>query len=165
VGAIDRGEGLTLREAAAALGLSVGTVRGHIRAGRLAAEQQAGKYGPEYRIRPAVLTAFAAERLGLKLDAAALRRPRQGATGQTLSDDSRELYERLLVATEEATRFKALAEVSESARQAAATEYGATVAELTHERDTARAEAEAHAAELERLRGRGFFARVFGGNG
>jgi multidrug efflux pump subunit AcrA (membrane-fusion protein) len=172
-------EGLTLREAAAALGLSVGTVRAHIRAGRLGAGQEVGKYGPEYRIRPAVLTAFAADRLGLTLDPAALRHSRQGASGVALSDDSRELYERLLTVTEEATRYKALVQVSESTREAAEREYQAQLAELQHERTlaadraeaaeaealAAQAKAEEAAAELERLRSRGFFARVFGGNG
>ena len=68
----DKAADLTLRETAAALGLSVGTVRAHVKAGRLAASQAVGKYGPEYRLRPAVVTAFAADRYGLELDAADL---------------------------------------------------------------------------------------------
>ena len=171
MGAIDRGEGLTLREAAAARGLSMGTVRGHIRAGRLAAVQSVGKFGPEWRIRPAVLAAFAADRLGLTLDAAALRRPQQGQGGQALGGDTRELYERLLTATEEATRYRALAAASEDARAAAEREHAATVAELRHERDAARekaeaaqAEAAAAAADLARQRSRGFWGRLFGGS-
>ena len=50
----DKAADLTLRETAAALGLSVGTVRAHIRAGRLHATQVVAKHGPEYRLRPAV---------------------------------------------------------------------------------------------------------------
>jgi len=164
VGAIDRGEGLTLREAAAALGLSMGTVRGHIRAGRLAAVQSVGKYGPEWRIRPAVLAAFAAERLGLTLDAAALRRPQQGQGGQPLGADTRELYERLLAVTEEATRYRALAAASEEARTAAEREAQTRIAELRSERDAERAKAEEAAADLARLRARGFWGRLFGGS-
>lgn len=176
---VNGSEGLTLREAAAALGLSVGTVRGHIRAGRLKAGREVGKYGPEYRIRPAVLTAFAAERLGLALDPAALRHGQQGSPRVALSDESRELYERLLAATEEATRYKALAQVSESTREASEREYQAQLAELRQEctlsadralaaeaeAEAAQAQAAEAAAELERLRSRGFFARLFGGNG
>jgi hypothetical protein len=182
MGATDRGEGLTLREAAAAVGLSMGTLRGHIREGRLAAEQVTGKYGPEYRIRPAVLAAFAAERLGKTLDAATLRRPRTGVDGAPMAADARELYERLLSATEEATRYKALAAASDEARELAATDYAAAVAELAATRqraeaalaDAAAAQAQAEAereraerteAELERLRARGFWARLFGGAG
>ena len=68
----DKAADLTLRETAAALGLSVGTVRAHVKAGRLAASQAVGKYGPEYRLCPAVVAAFAADRYGLELDAADL---------------------------------------------------------------------------------------------
>ncbi len=50
-----REQDLTLREAAAAVGLSVGTIRAHIRAGRLTPPQVTGKWGPEYRIPPAML--------------------------------------------------------------------------------------------------------------
>ncbi|HEX7126912.1 MAG TPA: hypothetical protein VF406_14230 [Thermodesulfobacteriota bacterium] len=41
---------LTLHDAAAAVGLSVPTLRRHIRSGRLRAERIRGKYGPEYRV-------------------------------------------------------------------------------------------------------------------
>ena len=167
-----REQDLTLREAAAAVGLSVGTIRAHIRAGRLAAPQVIGKWGPEYRIPPAVLADFARERLGQTLEPATLRRARQGVGAEPMAADVRELYERLLSVTEEATRYKALAEVSESAREAADRDYQAMLAELRYERDAERdkaaaeqAKAEEAAAELERLRGRGFFGRVFGGNG
>ena len=77
----DKAADLTLRETAAALGLSVGTVRAHIRAGRLHATQVVAKHGPEYRLRPAVVAAFGAERLGLELDAAALGKPAPSAAG------------------------------------------------------------------------------------
>lgn len=174
-----REDDLTLREAAAAVGLSVGTIRAHIRAGRLTPPQVTGKYGPEYRIPPAMLADFAHTRLGLELEPATLRRARQGIGAQPMAADARELYERLLTATEEATRYKALAEVSESAREAAERDYQAMLAELRYERDAereraaaAQAAAEAEqakaaeaAAELERLRARGFWARVFGSNG
>jgi hypothetical protein len=61
---------LTLHDAAAAIGLSVATLRRHIRSGRLRAERIRGKYGPEYRIAPRALTA-----LGLPLQLP-LPRPR-----------------------------------------------------------------------------------------
>lgn len=49
---------LTLPEAAAAVGLSVKTLRRHISRGRLRAERVRGKYGEEYRIKPAALAAL-----------------------------------------------------------------------------------------------------------
>lgn len=143
---------LTLREAAAALGLSVGTVRAHVKAGRLAATQSVGRYGPEFRLRPAVVAAFAAERYGLELDADALGKPAE--TGAP-SEDVRELYERLLAATEEATRYKALTAANEE-------HYREEVARLHAERDAAQAKADEAAAELARLKSRGFWARLFG---
>lgn len=149
---------LTLRETAAALGLSVGTVRAHVKAGRLKATKTAGKYGDEFRLRPAVVAAFAAERYGLELDADALGKGPQGQAGAPMAEDVRELYERLLAATEEATRYKAL-------NAADADHYGAELARLQAERDAAQAKADAAAVELERLKSRGFWARVFGGNG
>ena len=101
----DKAADLTLRETAAALGLSVGTVRAHVKAGRLAASTVTRKYGPQFVLRPAVVAAFGAERYGLELDAAALSK---GPAGVGMGEDTRELYERLLRATEEATRYKAL---------------------------------------------------------
>jgi hypothetical protein len=81
----------------------------------------------------------------------------------------RELYERLLAATAEATRYKALAEYSESSKAEAERQYQAMIAALQHERDAAqeaaaaeRAKAEELAAELARLRGRGLWGRLFG---
>jgi hypothetical protein len=147
---------LTLREAAAALGVSIGTMRGHIRAGRLMATKSAGKYGEQYVLRPAVVAAFGAERYGFEIDVDALGKPQQGSAGEPLGDDVRELYERLLTATEEATRYKALSGAADD-------HYREELARLQHERDTAQAKAEETAAELARLKSRGFWARLFGG--
>ena len=133
----DKAADLTLRETAAALGLSVGTIRAHVRAGRLAATQVVAKHGPEYRLRPAVVAAFGAERLGLELDADALGKP---APPVTAGEDVRELYERLLVATEEATRYRALSAAGDE-------HHAEEVARLQAERDAARADL---AAELAR---------------
>jgi len=165
----DASADLTLRDAAKALGLSMGTVRAYVKAGKLAATQAAGKWGPEYRLRPAVVAAYAAEHLGLELDAGALARGAKGQAGEALAEDVRELYERLLVASGEATRYKALAEQTESTKAEAERQYQDMLAELRHERDAAQAEADAAqakaeetAAALARLRSRGFWGRVFG---
>ncbi len=147
---------LTLREAAAALGLSVGTVRQHVKAGRLVASQSVGKYGSEYRLKSSVVAAFAAERYGLELDAAALGKGAQGPAGEPMAADMRELYERLLQANEEATRYKALSAAADD-------HYRDEVARLQTERDAAQTKAEEIAAELARLQARGFWARLFGG--
>ena len=44
------GQGLTIAEAAEALGLSQRTVRRHIKSGKIKAELMPGQYGIEYRI-------------------------------------------------------------------------------------------------------------------
>jgi predicted transcriptional regulator len=155
MGARDKAADLTLRETAAALGLSVGTVRAHVKAGRLAASTVAGKYGPQFVLRPAVVAAYGAEHLGLELDADALGKGSQGQEGVPMAEDVRELYERLLSVTEEATRYKAL-------NAAADDHYRDELARLQHERDAAQAKAEETAAELARIQGRGFWARLFG---
>jgi predicted transcriptional regulator len=151
VAARDKAADLTLRETAAALGLSVGTIRAHIRAGRLHATQVVAKHGPEYRLRPAVVAAFGAERLGLELDADALGKPPPPAA---VGEDVRELYERLLQATEEATRYKALSAAGDE-------HHREEVARLQHERDAAQVKAEEAAAELARLKSRGRWARFW----
>ena len=75
-------ESLSIRDAANATGLSMGTIRSHVKAGHLKATKTPGKYGDEYRIRPAVLAAFAAERLHMEIDVDALRAS-QGSADQT----------------------------------------------------------------------------------
>jgi len=168
----DASADLTLREAAKALGLSVATVRTYVKAGKLQASTFAGKYGPEYRLRPAVVAAYAREHLGLELDADTLAKAAKGQAGEPLSAEMRELYERLLAVTAEATRYKALAEYSESSKAEAERQYQAMIAALQHERDAAqeaaaaeRAKAEELASELARVKARGFWARLFGGAG
>lgn len=166
-------DSLSLRDAAAALGLSMATVRSYVKAGRLKATKERGKFGAEYRIRPAVLSAFAAEALGLEVDLDALRAP-QGSPGQTTgspaeaSEDVVALYERLVTATEEAARFKAIAEISESTKREAEEAYQAMLAAVRAERDTAQAKADAAAqeaaeaaAELAKLRSRGWWSRLW----
>ena len=142
--------GLTLRGVASSLGLSVGVVRSHVKAGRLAASRAAGAHGPEYRVCPAVMTAFAAER------------PELGAAPgndlhvpTTVADpEIHELRLRLQVALDEAERCKSL-----SAAQAE--HHRVEVARLQQERDAALLRANQAAAELEHLRRRGFLGRLF----
>jgi hypothetical protein len=175
----DASADLSLRDAAKALGLSAGTVRAYVKAGKLQAATVTGKFGPEYRLRPAVVADYGRRYLGLDLDADALARGTKGQAGAAVDEDVRQLYERLLTATAEATRYKALAELTESTKAEAERHYQAMIAELQHERDAAqekadaaeeaaageRAKAEEVAAELARVKSRGFLARVFGGAG
>jgi hypothetical protein len=153
--------GLTLRGVAAALGLSVSAVRGHVRVDRLAASQVQGKRGPEYRVCPAVVTAFAAERS--ELGPAARGNGSQEIAGASApsaapspSDDVRELQERLKAVTDEVARCKALG-------AAAAEHYRDELTRLQDERDAALVQANAVTAELEHLRRRGLLGRLFGG--
>ena len=156
-------ETVGLTEAARALGVSKQTIRNHLQAGHLKGTKRAGTYGTEWRFRPAVLAAFAAEHYGRELaPPAPVLAPTLGPKPlATLSADVRELYERLVAATAEASRYKALCEVTESTKAEDAAHFAAGVARLTQEAEAAKAEAAEAAAELERLRSRGPLARLF----
>jgi hypothetical protein len=77
----------------------------------------------------------------------------------------RDLYERIGDLREELARFKTIAEQSESTKAEAERHYQALLAEIAQERDTAAQEATEAAAEVARLKARGFWGRVFGGAG
>jgi hypothetical protein len=129
--------GLRLSEAATLLELSPSTLRRYVKSGKLKASQAHGKYGAEYRIRPAVLKAFALETLHLDLrdeeleGVEALSHSR--ATPPPLAGYT-ELYERLIELTAEASRLKALSEVSESTLRAQEEDYKKQIGELLMEK-------------------------------
>ena len=158
--------GLTLRGVAAALGLSVGAVRGHVRADRLAALQVQGKRGPEYRVCPAVVSTFAAERSALTgaarhdelqaMPGGDAHGAAQSLAGAPTSEELRELHERLKEVTDEVARCRALG-------AAAADHYRDELTRLQDERDAALLRANALTAELEHLRSRGLLSRFFKG--
>jgi len=129
--------GLRLSEAATLLELSPSTLRRYVKTGKLKASQAPGKYGSEYRIRPAVLQAFALETLNLNLSLEDL----EGVKALSHTQDTppplagyTELYERLIELTAEATRYKALSEVSESTLRSAEESYKTQIAELLMEK-------------------------------
>lgn len=90
-----------------------------------------------------------------------------------------ELRERMEATLEDLGKYRALVEAAEHADKRVEGILGERIAELQHERDTAqekaaaaeeaaaaeRAKAEEAAAELARVKSRGFFARLFGGAG
>jgi excisionase family DNA binding protein len=129
--------GLRLSEAAALLELSPSTLRRYVKAGKLKASQSPGKYGSEYRIRPAILQAFALETLNLNFSLEDLEGVKALSHTQATPPPPvayTELYERLIDLTAEATRYKALSEVSESTLRAQEEEYKAQIAELLMEK-------------------------------
>jgi len=129
--------GLRLSEAATLLGLSPSTLRRYVKTGKLKASRAPGKYGAEYRIRPAVLQAFALETLNLTLRLEDLEGvevlPHAQATPPPPAAYT-ELYERLIELTAEATRYKALSEVSDSTLRSAEESYKTQIAELLMEK-------------------------------
>jgi excisionase family DNA binding protein len=158
---------LRLAEAATLLDLSRSTLRHHVKAGTLKATRAPGKYGEEYRIRPAVLKVFALETFGISLEdsdfealpmaegVTTISKP--SAIVSPLAESERGLYERLIAATEEATRYKALCEVSESTRREAAeaeAQYKDQIAELLQEKVALQ-------ERLEALEARGLWGRLF----
>jgi excisionase family DNA binding protein len=155
---------ISLAEAAALCRLSPSTLRRYVKAGKLKASRVRGRYGEEYRIRPAVLKVFALEVLGLTLAAEDM----EGLEGVDYTHPEQpypglvELYERLLEATAEATRYKALCEVSEGTHREAEEDYKAQLAALMAERAALADEKAALQERLEALEHRGFWARLFG---
>lgn len=129
--------GLRLTEAAALLELSPSTLRRYVKAGKLKASLYSGKYGSEYRIRPSVLKTFTLQTLKRELRDEELEEvevlSHSRATPPPLAG-SAELYERLIELTAEATRYKALCEVSESTLRSAEEDYKKQIAELLLEK-------------------------------
>lgn len=90
--------------------------------------------------------------------------------GQDVSTPTIDLYERLLQATEEATKYRVLCEVAESSRQQAEEDYRRQIAELLSEKrgledqlQVEQAERIATEQRLQAERSRGFWSRLFGG--
>jgi len=150
--------GLRLTEASALLEVSPSTLRRYVKAGKLKASQITGKYGPEYRIRPAVLKAFALETLDLNLRDEDL----EGVESSSHRPDTpppppayTALYERLIELTGEVERYRALSEVSDSSLRAAEADFQEQVGRLTQEN-------KALEERLAALEGRGLWARIRG---
>lgn len=163
----NRPEVVGVPAAARLLGVSPQAVRGHLRSGALKASKRRGTFGETWYFRPAVLAAFAAEHYGRTIDEEALDRATASKPQQPTEPASEALldvYERLIVACEEAARYRALCEVAESTKAEAQAAFAADVARLTQERDAALAELERLReleAERERARARGFWRRHF----
>lgn len=90
--------------------------------------------------------------------------------GQDVSTPTIDLYERLLQATEEATKYRVLCEVAESSRQQEEEDYRRQIAELLSEKRSLEDQLQAEQAEriateqrLQAERSRGFWSRLFGG--
>src|SRR5674476_911203 len=109
----------TLAEVAALLELAPSTLRRYVKAGKLKATRAPGKYGEEYRIKPTVLKVFALETFSIVLEDADLEEalaiaegvqtlPKSSAIPSPMPETERELWERLLAASNEAERYKAL---------------------------------------------------------
>lgn len=166
------GDRLSLREAADAMNVTPGTIRSYIRTGKLKAVQVPSKYGPAYEIRSSVLKAFAATK-GIEIDVAkAPETPPGQAMGTPVPAEVAELQHRLDMALAEVNTYKQLTEKAGEASAHVESLLNDRIAELRTERDTAVAKAEAAAqeateaaAELAKLRSRGWWARTFGGRG
>lgn len=159
---------LSLAAAAKASGISQVTLRKHLKAGRLPATKAgSGPHGATWAIDPAELAAFVGARYGTPIDLKGLPAdtpqalPRDRVNTETATDLRRRLDETL----EELGRYKALAAAAQDTNERVEAGLKERLAELQHERDAAQAKAEEAAAELARLRSRGFWARLFGGAG
>jgi excisionase family DNA binding protein len=160
------GRRLSLREAADAMSVTPGTIRSYIRSGKLKAVQVPSKFGPSYEIRASVLKAYAATR-GLEIDVerAVETAPEASAGVTPVAAEVAELQHRLDLALAEVTTYKALTEKAGEASAHVEELLKERIAELHEERDRAQEKVDELAAEVTRLKSRGFWARVFGGAG
>ena len=118
---------LELRTAARFLGISPEALRKRIQRGKVKAYKEDGRW---------LVVLDSPDKVSRGVRTVPVDR-----AGQTEAAHLSDLYERLITATEEATRYKALCEVSESTRRETEEHYRAQIAEL-----------QAHVNELEQRR-------------
>ena len=182
----------TLTAAAQAAGVSMVTLRKHMRRGTLEATPARTRHGEGWAIPADALAVFVAEHYGRALAPVpvAPSDPSASPVAHPSTAEHREtaaqLRRRLDATLEELGRYRALAEAGADTNARVEAGLRDALAELRHERDAERdraAQAEAQAAqvaadlaalaaerdaaqaEAERLRSRGWFARTFGGRG
>ena len=154
-----QGPPLSLAGAAAASGVSAVTLRKHLAAGRLPGVKRAdGAHGATWAIDAADLAAFVGAQYGRPIDFAALpREPAEGLPRESAADtatrqadaaraEAAELRARLDATLEELGRYKALTAAAADADARVEALLGERIAEVSAERDTARAELAAERA-------------------
>jgi len=147
---------LSLGSAARQVGLSVVTLRKYVTSGELPATKTQGRHGNTWAIARVDLEAFTRKRFpGRDLVADPDNRERPDPDNRESAVELRRRLDDTLV---ELGRYRALTEKAESASADVERLLKERIAELQAERDVAR-------DELQRLRGRGFWGRLFGGSG
>lgn len=159
-GQTDTPQTVTLAAAKAWSGLTAVTLRKYIAEGRIEATRSRGRHGDAWAIDAASLAAFVLEQYGRGLPPTPSHPVTPGhenASDPVTKDD---LYARIVELTEEVGRYKALHAAAETTNERVEAGLRTTIVELRAERDAAKTDAEAKAAELTRLQARGFWARL-----
>lgn len=146
---------LNMRQASRLAKVSEVTLRKHLKSGRLKGTKVEGAYGQTWAIDFEALAAFVQAQYGRRLS---LRLTNTETAERQGTESLRTLRAQLDATLEELGKYKQLAASTETTAGEVERILKERIAEVQAERDAAQ-------AELARFRGRGFFARVFGGKG
>ena len=151
---------LNMRQASKLAKISEVTLRKHLKTGHLKGTKVEGTYGKTWEIEYEALSEFVQAQYGRRLS---LRHQSTEAAESQGGETLRQLRTQLDATLVELGRYRQIAASTETTAAEVERILKERIAEVQAERDAAKAQSEEVAAELLRLKSRGFWGRVFGG--